>query len=169
MTNTKIAIHLWDFVFIIPFNFSASTSSATAPSDASNLPQYSVDKTFADRRFKVKSARTYFYLNEATCERNMEIFIKCLEAVSGTFIKCTNLSVHSHPTTHYEVFIFLSIRISIICFALHFFKYIPMEFWNLSTLSGKKFYYVNNQTLKIWSHRNRHHSWEVRYILFSPR
>ncbi|XP_055295283.1 proline dehydrogenase 1, mitochondrial isoform X2 [Sitodiplosis mosellana] len=61
----------------------ASTSSATAPSDASNLPQYTVDKTFADRRFKVKSARTYFYLNEATCERNMEIFIKCLEAVSG--------------------------------------------------------------------------------------
>lgn len=47
--------------------------------------QYSVDKSFADRRLKVKSARTYFYLNEATCERNMEIFIKCLEAVSGNY------------------------------------------------------------------------------------
>jgi len=47
------------------------------------MPQYHVDKSFADRRYKVSSARTYFYLNEATCERNMEIFIKCLEAVSG--------------------------------------------------------------------------------------
>uniref|UniRef100_A0A1A9Z1Q4 Proline dehydrogenase n=1 Tax=Glossina pallidipes TaxID=7398 RepID=A0A1A9Z1Q4_GLOPL len=47
------------------------------------LPQYQVDKTFADRRYKVNSARTYFYLNEATCERNMEVFIKCLEAVAG--------------------------------------------------------------------------------------
>lgn len=45
--------------------------------------QYNVDKSFADRRHKVTSARTYFYLNEATCERNMEIFIQCLEAVSG--------------------------------------------------------------------------------------
>ncbi|XP_037915261.1 proline dehydrogenase 1, mitochondrial isoform X2 [Hermetia illucens] len=47
------------------------------------LPQYHVDKSFADRRYKVSSARTYFYLNEATCERNMETFIECLEAVSG--------------------------------------------------------------------------------------
>jgi len=59
----------------------ASTSSAPTP--AETAPQYTVDKSFADRRHKVKSARTYFYLNEATCERNMEIFIKCLEAVSG--------------------------------------------------------------------------------------
>ncbi|KAH8244112.1 hypothetical protein KR038_007871 [Drosophila bunnanda] len=47
-----------------------------------SMPQYHVDKSFADRRYKVSSARTYFYLNEATCERNMETFIKCLEAVS---------------------------------------------------------------------------------------
>lgn len=60
--------------------FSASTSSAD---QGPASPQYTVDKSFADRRLKVKSARTYFYLNEATCERNMEIFIKCLEAVSG--------------------------------------------------------------------------------------
>lgn len=57
-------------------------AGSAKPLDAP-LPQYKVDKTFADRRLKVSSARTYFYLNEATCERNMEIFIKCLEAVSG--------------------------------------------------------------------------------------
>lgn len=48
-----------------------------------SLPQYHVEKTFADRRYKVQSARTYFYLNEATCERNMETFLHCLEAISG--------------------------------------------------------------------------------------
>lgn len=64
--------------------YSASTSAATTESTESNK-KYTVDKSFADRRYKVQSARTYFYLNEATCERNMEIFIKCLEAVSGMF------------------------------------------------------------------------------------
>ncbi|XP_049941898.1 proline dehydrogenase 1, mitochondrial-like isoform X1 [Schistocerca serialis cubense] len=47
------------------------------------MPQYHVSKNFADRRYKVQSARTYFYLNEAQCERNMETFQDCLEAVSG--------------------------------------------------------------------------------------
>ncbi|KAJ9576174.1 hypothetical protein L9F63_006996 [Diploptera punctata] len=42
-----------------------------------------MDKQFADRRYKVQSARTYFYLNEAQCERNLEVFQECLEAVSG--------------------------------------------------------------------------------------
>lgn len=65
-----------------PAEGAAGGSGAEKPLDAP-LPQFKVDKTFADRRLKVSSARTYFYLNEATCERNMEIFIKCLEAVSG--------------------------------------------------------------------------------------
>uniref|UniRef100_A0A1B6FBK2 Proline dehydrogenase n=1 Tax=Cuerna arida TaxID=1464854 RepID=A0A1B6FBK2_9HEMI len=47
------------------------------------MPQYNANKTFADRRYKVSSARTYFYLNEATCERNVEIFQDCLHAVAG--------------------------------------------------------------------------------------
>lgn len=61
----------------------SSVSSAGDSTEDGSLPQYHVDKSFADRRYKVNSARTYFYLNEATCERNMETFIKCLEAVSG--------------------------------------------------------------------------------------
>ncbi|XP_016931808.1 proline dehydrogenase 1, mitochondrial isoform X4 [Drosophila suzukii] len=61
----------------------SSVSSAGEQKEEGSMPQYHVDKSFADRRYKVSSARTYFYLNEATCERNMEIFIKCLEAVSG--------------------------------------------------------------------------------------
>uniref|UniRef100_A0A1B0ANF8 Proline dehydrogenase n=1 Tax=Glossina palpalis gambiensis TaxID=67801 RepID=A0A1B0ANF8_9MUSC len=63
----------------------ASTSTSSFVNKEDSLPQYQVDKTFADRRYKVNSARTYFYLNEATCERNMEVFIKCLEAVADTY------------------------------------------------------------------------------------
>lgn len=63
--------------------YRSSVSSAGDVKDDGTIAQYHVEKSFADRRYKVSSARTYFYLNEATCERNMEIFIKCLEAVSG--------------------------------------------------------------------------------------
>nr|CAH7756082.1 unnamed protein product [Callosobruchus chinensis] len=61
----------------------ASVPEAGEPEVEGALKQYHVDKTFADRRYKVQSARTYFYLNEATCERNMETFIRCLEAIAG--------------------------------------------------------------------------------------
>ncbi|CAG2066224.1 unnamed protein product, partial [Timema podura] len=47
------------------------------------IPQYHVNRSFADRRYKVQSARTYFYLNEAQCERNLDVFQECLEKVSG--------------------------------------------------------------------------------------
>ncbi|ERL85019.1 hypothetical protein D910_02442 [Dendroctonus ponderosae] len=60
----------------------ASVPAAGDQLEDGSLKQYHVDKTFADRRYKVQSARTYFYLNEATCERNMETFIKCLEAIA---------------------------------------------------------------------------------------
>jgi hypothetical protein len=42
------------------------------------------DGTTTDRRLKA-AARTYFYMNEAQCERNMETFIQSIEAVSGIF------------------------------------------------------------------------------------
>ncbi|KAL9698067.1 hypothetical protein quinque_001508 [Culex quinquefasciatus] len=59
---------------------SVSSSGASLSGEPASA-QFSVDKTFADRRYKVQSARTYFYLNEATCERNMETFLECLDAV----------------------------------------------------------------------------------------
>ncbi|KAF7990354.1 hypothetical protein HCN44_000159 [Aphidius gifuensis] len=61
----------------------ASVSEAGDETKEGTLKKYHVDKSFADRRYKVSSARTYFYLNEASCERNMDIFIKCLESVSA--------------------------------------------------------------------------------------
>lgn len=63
----------------------SSAGTNLSEDSADSLPQYSVDKTFADRRYKVQSARTYFYLNEATCERNMETFLECLDAVKGVY------------------------------------------------------------------------------------
>ncbi|XP_014475950.1 PREDICTED: proline dehydrogenase 1, mitochondrial-like [Dinoponera quadriceps] len=61
----------------------ASVSEAGDEKREGPLKKYHVEKSFADRRYKVSSARTYFYLNEASCERNMDIFIRCLEAVAG--------------------------------------------------------------------------------------
>lgn len=68
---------------LFSFLFRASVPATGEQLEEGSLKQYHVAKTFADRRYKVQSARTYFYLNEATCERNMETFIKCLEAVAG--------------------------------------------------------------------------------------
>lgn len=69
--------------YLIFFYFRASVSEAGDEKREGPLKKYHVEKSFADRRYKVSSARTYFYLNEASCERNMDIFIKCLEAVAS--------------------------------------------------------------------------------------
>lgn len=61
----------------------ASVSEAGDQTQEGTIKKYHVEKSFADRRYKVASARTYFYLNEASCERNMDVFIRCLEAVAG--------------------------------------------------------------------------------------
>ncbi|CAL1278097.1 unnamed protein product [Larinioides sclopetarius] len=49
-----------------------------------DLKKYKPYEEFADRRkYRVK-ARTYFYLNEAQCEKNLETFLKSIDAVAGT-------------------------------------------------------------------------------------
>jgi len=40
--------------------------------------------TGTSRKWKNFSARTYFYENEATCERNAETFLRCIEAVADS-------------------------------------------------------------------------------------
>ncbi|KAL7983148.1 hypothetical protein Chor_000010 [Crotalus horridus] len=42
--------------------------------------RYSVHHKFGDRRDGVTGARTYFYADEAKCDRHMETFVKCIEA-----------------------------------------------------------------------------------------
>ncbi|XP_041972557.1 proline dehydrogenase 1, mitochondrial isoform X2 [Aricia agestis] len=62
---------------------SASISACGDKEEEGQLKQYHVEQRFADRRYKVTSARTYFYLNEAACEKNMEAFLKSIDAVAG--------------------------------------------------------------------------------------
>ncbi|KAK6625632.1 hypothetical protein RUM43_005931 [Polyplax serrata] len=49
-----------------------------------DLPQYKVPSEHLDRREKVVSARTFFYESEAVCDRNMEIFLRCIECASNS-------------------------------------------------------------------------------------
>ncbi|TGZ50824.1 Proline dehydrogenase [Temnothorax longispinosus] len=80
----------------------ASVSEAGDEKREGPLKKYHVEKSFADRRYKVSSARTYFYLNEASCERNMDIFIRCLEAVAKDEVKTLQLKYppSQNITTH---------------------------------------------------------------------
>ncbi|XP_043470287.1 proline dehydrogenase 1, mitochondrial [Leptopilina heterotoma] len=79
----------------------ASVSEAGDQQQEGALKKYHVEKSFADRRYKVSSARTYFYLNEASCERNMDVFINSLEAIAnvsmGTGIAAVKLTALGRP------------------------------------------------------------------------
>ncbi|KAI1291786.1 Proline dehydrogenase 1, mitochondrial [Halotydeus destructor] len=60
-----------------------SSDIPTPQTREGELKQFQPQKEFADRRkFKAK-ARTYFYLNEANCEKTMDVFLRCIDTVSG--------------------------------------------------------------------------------------
>lgn len=67
-----------------------STEKSEADKIYEELPQYKAANIPPDRRYKVTSARTYFYLNEATCEKNVEHFQKSLYTVA-TNTKCSGI------------------------------------------------------------------------------
>jgi len=48
------------------------------------IKRYKAHEKFADRRQMVTGAKTYFYQNEAQCEKNMETFLRCIEAVADS-------------------------------------------------------------------------------------
>ncbi|GAB1599583.1 proline dehydrogenase 1, mitochondrial-like [Argonauta hians] len=66
----------------------AEMMSCTSDIQSSELPdpeikRYRAHEDFGDRRDKVFEARTYFYKDEADCDENMNIFLNCIDAVSG--------------------------------------------------------------------------------------
>ncbi|KAF8788695.1 proline dehydrogenase 1, mitochondrial-like isoform X1 [Argiope bruennichi] len=70
---------------------SGCRSSASEDGKLGELKQYQPYEEFADRRKYCPVARTYFYLDEAQCEKNMETFLKCISAVAGS-TQCTGFA-----------------------------------------------------------------------------
>ena len=60
-----------------------NTISANTTLNTDGIKRYKAHEGFGDRRQMVNGARTYFYQNEAQCEKNMETFLRCIEAVAG--------------------------------------------------------------------------------------
>ena len=58
-------------------------TNANTTLNTDGIKRYKAHEGFGDRRQMVNGARTYFYQNEAQCEKNMETFLRCIEAVAG--------------------------------------------------------------------------------------
>lgn len=104
------AIGILNFVSILLYYYYIRASTSPSADTQDPLTPYHVEKSFADRRYKVKSARTYFYLNESQCERNMETFLECLEAVSGiNFSILPSLSNYYYYWRNFSNFVHMQI------------------------------------------------------------
>ena len=68
-------------VFIHPKRFNKQLTNIH---NLGELNRYQPQREFGDRRKGVTGARTYFYAGEHACEKNMETFLRCIEAVATT-------------------------------------------------------------------------------------
>lgn len=60
-----------------------SEAEKESPDDGHREKKYKAHRQFGDRRGGVISARTYFYADEAKCDKQMETFINCIRASGG--------------------------------------------------------------------------------------
>ncbi|XP_072311571.1 proline dehydrogenase 1, mitochondrial [Eucyclogobius newberryi] len=60
-----------------------SEAEKESPDDGLREKKFKAHRQFGDRRGGVISARTYFYADEAKCDKQMETFINCIRASGG--------------------------------------------------------------------------------------
>merc|ERR1719244_1499291 len=65
-------------------NFAGLNTPSRDNNFKEELKRYQPQREFGDRRKGVTGARTFFYQGEAACEKNLEIFLRCIETVATT-------------------------------------------------------------------------------------